>query len=750
VLDDYHLIQLLPIHQQLAFLLEHLPAQAHLVIATREDPPLPLARLRAKDQVVDIRQADLTFTEAETAKFLRRVMGLDLSSADIATLNRRTEGWIAGLQLAALSMRNSDDLQSFVASFAGSHRYILDYLVEEVFRRQSSDLQDFLLKTSILERLTFSLCDAVTGRDDAQQVLAGLDQANLFILRLDESRQWYRYHRLFRDLLRSQRADLNLTTLHQKAARWYAQHGLLDQAMHHALAAEDWDEAERLLWPAAGQAIASGRFATAGRWFDAMPEERIGKSSRLATLQGWVLLPTGQLDAAETWAALAEDLLPANAEPVSRALVACLQLNIAHMRYQIPRVIELARQALELLAKDDPYGLRGTALANLASAQMSVGDIHVAEQSLHEMARLSQESGQLFTRVSAWSGLAWLKHLQLELDQAQTLCHQTLEQAVGPRGETLPLAGRVLVVLGLIEYERNNLESAAEHLAKGVELAQQLGPSSGVMQAAFTLAWIQALSGDRQAALGTAGRTRQAASRLNLPLLDAIVAACEADLFLRLGNVDSAAHWAESAGLSPDDPVSYEREGEYVTFARLLLAQNRPAEAQQLLASLEQYARARGLGRTLLTTCILRAQAERALGHEAEALAFLEQAVQLAAPERHLRAFLDEGHAIRPLLVRVRHAVPAFVDRLLEAFAGEQQKAAASSAPPASALVEPLSEREMEVLGLVVRGLSNRGIAERLFITIGTVKTHVHNILGKLGVRSRTEAAARARELGLV
>jgi LuxR family maltose regulon positive regulatory protein len=750
VLDDYHLIQTMQIHQQLAFLLEHLPPQVHLVIATREDPPLPLARLRARNQILDIRQRDLTFTEEETADFLRRVMGLDLSPADIATLGRRTEGWIAGLQLAALSMRNRNDLQGLVASFAGSHRYILDYLVEEVFWQQSPDVQDFLLKTSILERMTAPLCNAVTGRDDAQQVLVGLDQAHLFVVRLDESRKWYRYHRLFRDLLRTQRADLNLASLHQKAAHWYAQHEFLDEAMHHALAAQDWDEAERLLWPAAGQAIAGGRFATAGRWFDAMPEERIRKSSRLATLQGWVLLPSGQLEMAEAWAGLAEDLLPADAEPMGRALVVCLQLNIAHVRYQMPRVIELANQALELLEEGDPYGLRATALANLASAQMSMGDVAAAAWTYREMARLGRDAGNLLMAIIAWQSLAWLLHLQLEPQEAQALCRQALEQAVGPRGEPLPLASHALVLLGLIAYERNELARAHEHLTRGLELAQRAGPSSGVMQAAFTLAWIQALSGEREAALATASGVRQAASQLSLPQVDAFVAACEAGLLLRLGDVSAAERWAMAAGLSPDDAVRFEREGEYLTYARLLLAQDRPAEAQQLLGSLEQFARARGLGRSLLAVCILRAQAERALGHNAVSQEFLEQAVQLAVPAGYLRPFLDEGSTIPELLPRVRHVAPAFVDHVLRALADRRQETTAPSVEPSATLIEPLSEREAEVLELVTQGLSNREIAERLFITVGTVKTHVHNILGKLGVRRRTEAAARARELGLV
>jgi LuxR family maltose regulon positive regulatory protein len=308
----------------------------------------------------------------------------------------------------------------------------------------------------------------------------------------------------------------------------------------------------------------------------------------------------------------------------------------------------------------------------------------------------------------------------------------------------------------MIAYERNELASAREHLVLGLELSQRFGPTSSAMQASFILAWILALGGETEAALRMASTTRQAAAELNLPLVDAYVAACEAEFFLRLGNVEAVARWAETAGLSPADSPQFAQEGEYFTFARLLLTQDRPAEAREILANLEEFAQARGHLRSLLTVRILRARAERVLGREAETLASLKDGLHLAAPAGYSRVFLDEGSAVLDLLPRVRQAAPDFVDRVLEAYASEGRKVVGEerpplpSMPPTSTLVEPLSDRELEVLALVAQGLSNREIAERLFITVGTVKTHAHNIYGKLGVNRRTEAVARAQELGLV
>ncbi|MGD2158780.1 MAG: hypothetical protein PVG32_18015, partial [Anaerolineales bacterium] len=413
VLDDYHLIQSLPIHQQFGFLLEHQPSQMHLVIASREDPPLPLPQMRVRGQMVEIRQDDLRFSPDECADFLQGVMGLEISSEDVATLERRTEGWIAGLQLAALSMQGSSDQRAFVRSFAGDSRHVLDYLIEEVFERQPAEVQEFMLKTSILERLCAPLCDAVAERKDSQDALFMLERANLFVVPLDQSREWYRYHRLFAELLRQRLRTSGLyneVQLHVRARQWYETNGFMIQAVHHALAANDWGEAGRVIGLAAPKIIQNGQLATLHGWIDALPDEHVHKSLELVTIKGWTSLMMGDIETAGVYAELAEGLLPADAPPDSRAPLTALRSSLALTQQDIANAIELSQETLELIDEQDDYFLRGMALNNMAQAHMLVGDLPAATATYREMVRLSQKAGHSPTTISALANLAALLH----------------------------------------------------------------------------------------------------------------------------------------------------------------------------------------------------------------------------------------------------------------------------------------------------------------------------------------------------
>lgn len=747
VLDDYQLVQAPPIHPQIGFLLEHQPPQMHLVISTREDPPLALSRLRARRQMADIRQRDLQFTLEETTEFLARMMGLDVPADAITALQQRTEGWVAGLQLAALSMQQSDDIRQFVADFAGSHRYILDYLVEEVFQRQAPQVQDFLCKTSILNRLTAPLCDAVTERNDSRQMLLALDQAHLFIVRLDESRQWYRYHRLFRDLLRMQSAGLDAAALHARAARWYEDNGFLDEAVEHVLAAEDWPGAERLIAPAAAQAIKNGQFATLNRWLDALPAPLVGQRSAFATLKAWAALSMGQLETAEACADLAESLLPAGAAPPERGVLIALRTYLSLARRDAVKTIQLASDASQLLAKSDPYFAHGAVLSNLAQAQVLAGDIAAATRTYRELLKQSRGVHPL-SMVSAMGHLADSLDIQGEREEAIALCQQALDQCVDAHGRPLPPAGLAHILLGRMCYEGNDLVAARQHLLQGLELVEPLGPASGTLGGMIEMARLQLATGDETAALATLDQVRHSALQFRWPQPDALVKAVEAEFALRLGNIAAVERWAESAGLSPANQPDHVQEAEYLTFARLLLMQGRWEEAQVLLDNLQRFAQGGGRRRTLITVQILQALLRLGVGERKAALAHLGEAVRLAASQGYRRAFLDEGPGVLALLSGVRHAAPVFVDGLLGGAPAEP----GHSRPPRTGqhLAESLSEREMEVLALVADGLSNQEIAARLFISLGTVKTHVHNICAKLDAGSRTQATAQARKLGLL
>jgi len=754
VLDDYHLIHTLPIHQQLAFLLDHQPPQMHLVIATREDPPLPLSRLRARGHTVEIRQADLRFTEEETDDFLRRVMRLELSSADVTVLQRRTEGWIAGLQLAALSLRGCDDVHQLVQSFTGSQRYILDYLIEEVFQRQPAGVQDFLLKTSILDRFTAPLCDAVAERDDSREVLRGLEQANLFIVPLDESRQWYRYHRLFADLLRQQLRTVGMQDLapelHKRASRWYEAEGFPADAVHHALAASDWDRAATLLLDVGESMLKRGKVTTLLGWLQALPGEEVRTRPELCLSYSWALILTGQLDAAESYlgqaeAAVCGEPCPERSRRGRRTTqddalligdIVSAQAYIARARGDDRHTIELSRRALSLLPSD-AFAERSVVAVNLGIAHWSSGHLTEAEQALTEADHAAQQSGNHYARLTALGFLGVVQAARGRLHQAAELCRQAIRS-----GERSPPGALAHNELSALLYEWNDLEAAADHLRRGIELGQRGGNVEIQIGGYRTLARVKQAQGDASVALDALQKAHQLAHDSDVPpLMHARNAACHVQIALAQDDIATAIRWAEQVTQDADGSPFYPLLG--LTQARLLLAQNEKlAAAEQLAARYEMAARV-GWQFGVVEVRALQALAASTAD---EALAFLADGLTLAQPEGYVRTFIDKGEPLAALLREdaARGIATEYVRKLLAAFPHIPPH------PHAPTLIEPLSERELEVLCLLAEGQTNQEIAQALCVSINTIKTHLKNIYGKLGVNSRREAAAKARRLGLV
>jgi LuxR family maltose regulon positive regulatory protein len=453
-IDDYHVIQTLPIHQQLAFIVEHQPAQMHLAIITREDPPLPIARLRARGHLVEIRQQDLRFSLDECTEFLNQVMGLNLPPTDIAALEHRTEGWIAGLQLAALSMRGRDDLSGFIEAFTGSSHFVLDYLIEEVFRQQSIEVQDFLLKTSILERLSGSLCDAVAGRTDSRSLLEQLEHANLFIIPFDQSCTWYRYHRLFADFLRQRlqiTESISESALHRLACQWFANEGLFSEAIHHALAGADWERAAELIGEQSVSMLRRGELVTFLGWLKSLPEDVIRARPHLRRDYGWALALTGQLEAAAPILDCAERTSQNDDEQLGQVMVA--QAYLARVRGDNPRAIELSKRALELVSETDVLH-RGLAMFTLGFSLFSAGHIAEAEPALMGACEAARVSGNDYARQTALGLLGAIQKNQGRLRRAAEFCQQALDEAHGS-----PTAAQVRIFLGSILYEWNDLDA---------------------------------------------------------------------------------------------------------------------------------------------------------------------------------------------------------------------------------------------------------------------------------------------------
>ena len=751
VLDDYHLIDAQPIHDALSFLLENLPPQMHLVIATREDPHLPMARLRSQDQLTELRAADLRFTSSEAAEFLNQVMGLDLSDEDIAALETRTEGWIAGLQLAAISLQGKEDATKLIKSFSGSHRLVLDYLIEEVLEQQSESVQTFLIKTAVLDRLTGSLCDALTGQDNGQQTLEYLEQANLFIVPLDNERRWFRYHHLFADLLRQRLHQSTASStgdegavvneLHIRASVWYEDNDLEIEAFQHAAAANDIKRTERLIKGEGLPLHWRGAATPVLNWLASLPTMVLDARPSLWVTYASTLVFAGQSSGVEQKLQAAEAALQGT-EPDDQPQdllghIAALRAMMAVSQHQPETVIAQARRALQLLHPNN-LTYRTAATWTLGYAYEIQGDRTAASRAYTEVISNSQMSGNFMFTIAATTSLGYIQEAENKLYLATETHRRALQLAGDP---PLPFACASYLGLARVCYEWNDLDAAQRYGQQSAQLARQIEGVDTPAACGVLFARLKLALGDVTDAAAILTEADQFVHQYNFLHLIPEVVAVQVLILLRQGNLAAAAHLADKHEL----PISQ---------ARVNLAQGDTSEALAMLEPLRKQAEAKGWADERLKVMILQAVALHAHGEKEEALQLLGEALAMAKPGDFIRIFVDEGPPMARLLYEaLNHGiVPNYVRRLLEAFPDtELEKTVQSkSQAPRYEFVDPLSEREIEVLQLIAEGLTNQEVATRLYLSPHTVKVHAHNIYGKLGVKNRTQAVAKGKALGIL
>ncbi len=790
VLDDYHLIESKPsaaatVNDALTFLVEHQPPRMHLIITTREDPNLPLARLRVRNQLTELRVADLRFTPTEAAEFLNRAMSLSLSTEDIAALEARTEGWIAGLQLAALSMQSHQDIGRFIQSFAGDHRYVVDYLVEEVLKRQPESIRNFLLQTAILDRLTGSLCEAVTGQSGGDARLEILQRGNFFLIPLDDQRQWYRYHHLFADVLRmhlqAEQPD-HVPALHRRASEWYEQHGSPADAIRHALAGDDFDRAANLIELAAPAMRQSRQEATLLGWLKALPDDLFQARPILNVEYVGASLSNGEvagledrLREAERWLDTSTDRSARPDEMLNRMIV----LNQAEFR-RLPGSIAMYRAAHALavgnmsdtvtharkvldFATDDDHLLRGAASAILGLADWTIGNLEDAHRSYAAGMAHLLSAGNVADAIGGKIVLADMCMAQGRLREARQTYEHGLQLAREHGTPTLRGTADMYVGLSNLAREHNNLRAAMQHLLKSQEQGEHTGFPQHPYRWRVALARIRQIEGDFEGALDLLAEAERRYMSDFSPNLRPI-AAWRTRVWLAQGRLPEALDWARERGLAVEADLSHLREFEYITLARVLMVDHSDSAMCEALELLERLLHAAQAGKrwgNVLEILVLQALAQQLRGDKAAALASLERVLTLAEPEGYMRLFLDEG---APMLQLLRDAAahlitPDYTSRLLAGFDTDQTQNVGASphpdrpvaaTPAAQPLIEPLSQRELDVLRLFATELSGPEIARELVIGLSTVRTHTKRIYGKLNVTNRRAAVQRAIELNLI
>jgi LuxR family maltose regulon positive regulatory protein len=753
VLDDYQLIEAAAIHEAISLLLDHLPPRLYLVIASRIDPPLPLARLRARGELLELRPAELRFVSEETHFFLNEIMELRLPAEAVTQLLELTEGWVTGLQLAALAMQNRADRADFLAHFSGSHRYVFDYLASEVFAQHPETVQTFLLQTAVLERLSGALCEAVTGQGAGQAMLAQLERSNLFVISLDDEQRWYRYHHLFSDFLarrlQQQWPASQVETLHRRAAEWYEQAGFIEDALKHRLAVSDFEGMAALLEQYAPQIWSQGQMPTLRKWAGALPEAFIWTKLRLALAYISTLIDTNYLDQAERHLQQVEALHPITRQPGSDfyAEVLVLRCTIAYFRQDMPTALGLV-DALERYFPQQNLHLRSFFALNLGSIYPWKGELEKATGYLEEAIRSAQLAGSSYLAFLTRGQLAIFQLAWGQLHQA----YQTHQEAIHMFKQLLPVTGWVYFSLAGLLYEWNKLEAASQQMTSGMALYRHRENLATLINAYPLQAWLQWRQGDGEGANRTMAQAVEWGQQHPEAILLIRLLAQQAELALAQGRLDQARQWADTQPLQPESLAQqpYEVGRALIT---ILIAQGNFTEALALVEPLKAAATAQKQVGRVIQLAVRQALARQ--GDDHRALESLIEALLLAQPGGYIRSFVDTGPRLAPLLARVAqppktgkevdHRLALYAETLLNVFQAEGFWPGGEY--PASPLLTP---RELEVLRLIAAGLTNEQIAARLVIAKGTVKKHIDNLYAKLEVRTRTQAVAQGRGLGLI